>query len=140
MPKMRAKTFGVRRQKSGSVFLKFTAMNGRDYEFEIAEAAFPNLGRNIAGAFRIGPPVPLGFPQLADAKGQSIPLDQPPTIPPRTFSAETAPGSNCITLSFRYENGIEMNVTFLIDQVEGIFEAIGKALTLAKSAEPTTKQ
>lgn len=141
MPKLRAKGFRVRRDPiaAGSVFIIFADTNNVEYQFEISELAFPTLGKSIAGAFSIPQPRPSGGLYISRPGGEPKAVtDTDLEVEPQRFSTKTAPGSESIVFQFSAPNG-KIDAAFSITQVEEIFETIGKALTLAKSAEPTSK-
>jgi hypothetical protein len=136
LPKFIAHRFEIH-QLSGSISLRLTAANQREYRFEIAEHAVPQIREHLIRAFQlVDPPQHLNTPSAIE----STPQDKGAQNELRNFVANAEPGRELISLRFEMAAGGAIHMTFPTPVVEMMFEAIGKALTVAKSEPTETRQ
>jgi hypothetical protein len=137
MPKFIAHRFEVRRELSGSISLRLSA-NQKEYRFDIAEHAVPQIREHLIQAFQlVDSPSSLTMPPAAE----STPQDRGTQNTLRKFDVTANPGSELISLRFEMATaGSLIDMTLPIPLVEMMFEAIGKGLTIARSEPTGTRQ
>jgi hypothetical protein len=137
MPKFVAHRFEVRRELAGALSLRLIA-NQKEYRFDIAEHAVPQIREHLIRAFQLADP-PRASADIP-ATAESPPGDTGVHNELRNFAVNAEPGRDWISLKFEMSNGGSIDMALPISIMELFFEAIGKGITVSKSEPTATRQ